>query len=134
MLRVHAELVGRLDAELTAQHGLPLTAYEVLLNLADAPGRRLRMAELAESVLLSRSGMTRLCDRLEREGLVVREAATGDARGAYAVITDEGLERFRAARRTHLEGVRRMFLEHFDDDELRLLAEHWNRVVPGASS
>ena len=134
MLRVHAELVRQLDAELMAQHRLPLTSYEVLLNLADAPGRRLRMAELADSVLLSRSGTTRLCDRLEREGLVVREAASGDARGAYAVITDDGLERFRTARRTHLEGVRRMFLERFEDDELRLLAELWDRVVPGASA
>ena len=132
-LRVHAELVAELDAELVARHHLPLAHYEVLLALHDAPESRLRMAELAESVLLSRSGMTRLCDRLVRDGLVSRCAAPGDARGAYAVITDAGRERFLAARATHLAGVRRRFTDRFDDEELAILAGAWNRVLPGAA-
>src|SRR5918997_1290968 len=70
MLRVHSALVKALDAELLATHGLPLTSYEVLINLQAAPGRRRRMAELADGVLLSRSGTTRLVDRLERDGLL----------------------------------------------------------------
>src|ERR671914_607644 len=74
MLRVHSALVRELDAELEVAHGLPLTHYDVLIYLRAAPGRRLRMAELADSVLLSRSGVTRLVDRLEREGLIVRDA------------------------------------------------------------
>src|SRR3954471_22091839 len=72
-LRVHSALVKALDAELLQAHGLPLSSYEVLINLEAAPGHRRRMSELAESVLLSRSGMTRLVDRLEREGLIERD-------------------------------------------------------------
>jgi hypothetical protein len=80
MLRVHSALVKALDAELLATHGLPLTSYEVLINLQAAPGRRRRMAELADGVLLSRSGTTRLVDRLERDGLLVRDTCDSDGR------------------------------------------------------
>jgi DNA-binding MarR family transcriptional regulator len=134
MLRVHAGLVKALDAELAAVHGLPLTSYEVLLYLADAPGGRLRMAELADAVLLSRSGLTRLVDRMEREGLIRREQCPNDARGWFAAITHTGLQTFRTARETHLAGVRERFLAHFSRDELRGLAELWERVEPGAVS
>ena len=89
-LRTHAALSRELDAELTAAHGLPLSAYEVLLFLADSPDGQMRMSDLADSVLLSRSGLTRLVDRLERDGLVQRRACPGDARGMNAVITDPG--------------------------------------------
>ena len=82
LLRVHASLLKQLDAELEAEHGLPLTSYEVLMHLADAPEHRMRMCDLADSVLLSRSGMSRLVDRLERDGLLCRAACTNDARGA----------------------------------------------------
>ena len=90
LLRVHSALVKALDAELLAGHELPLTSYEVLINLQAAPGRRRRMAELADGVLLSRSGMTRLVDRLERDGLLERDPCTDDGRGTYAVLTDKG--------------------------------------------
>ena len=83
-LRVHAALVHELDRELEETHGLPLTHYEVLLYLESAPGHRLRMAELASSVLLSQSGVTRLVDRLERDGLVAREPCPDDRRGLLA--------------------------------------------------
>ncbi len=133
LLRVHAALVRELDAELDAAHDLPLSSYDVLIYLRSAPGRRLRMAELADSVLLSRSGVTRLCDRLEREGLIVRDSCTSDGRGLYAVLTDEGEELLARARPTHLAGVRERFLRHFSDDELRQMATFWERVVPGAA-
>ena len=131
LLRVHSALVKALDAELLAEHDLPLTSYEVLINLQAAPERRRRMAELAEGVLLSRSGMTRLVDRLERDGLIERDACAEDGRGMFAVLTDKGEELLSRARRTHLDGVRERFLQHFDRDELEQLAGGWNRVVPG---
>jgi DNA-binding MarR family transcriptional regulator len=133
LLRVHSALVKALDAELLASHSLPLTSYEVLINLQAAPGRRRRMAELADGVLLSRSGMTRLVDRLERDGLLARDACTDDGRGTYAVLTDKGDALLHEARRTHLDGVRDRFLRHFGPDELRALAGLWDRVLPGAA-
>src|SRR3954454_19653519 len=124
-LRVHSALVKALDAELLAAHGLPLTSYEVLINLQAAPDRRRRMAELADGVLLSRSGTTRLVDRLEREGLLVRDTCDSDGRGCFAVLTDRGEEVLARARPTHLGGVRRRFLERFSAAELELLADFW---------
>src|SRR5688500_3782197 len=106
LLRVHSALVKALDAELLAEQGLPLSSYEVLINLQAAPERRRRMAELADSVLLSRSGMTRLVDRLEREGLLERDACVDDGRGTFAVLTEKGEALLSEARRTHLDGVR----------------------------
>jgi DNA-binding MarR family transcriptional regulator len=85
-------------------------------------------------VILSRSGLTRLADRLEREGLIARESCPSDARGSYAVITAAGTDKLAAARATHLAGVRSLFLQHFSDDELDVLGEAWDRVVPGAAS
>lgn len=133
LLRIHSALVKALDAELLAGHDLPLTSYEVLINLQAAPARRRRMAELADGVLLSRSGMTRLVDRLERDGLLERDPCTDDGRGTYAVLTDKGDALLVQARRTHLDGVRERFLQHFEPDELRTLAGLWNRVLPGAA-
>ncbi len=127
-LRTHALLSSELDAELIAAHGLPLRSYEVLLFLNDSRAGEMRMAELAQSALLSRSGLTRLVDRLEREGLVRRESCPGDARGLNAVITPAGRKRFAAARHTHLEGVRRRFLGRLSEDEQRTLAELWERL------
>jgi DNA-binding MarR family transcriptional regulator len=131
MLRVHSELTKALDAELIAAHGLPLSSYEVLLYLADSPSGRMRMAELADSVLLSRSGLTRLVDRLQRDGLLERVPCEDDARGFFAEITPEGREAFRAARRTHLAGVRERFLVHFSREDLRTFAALWARVPLG---
>jgi DNA-binding MarR family transcriptional regulator len=134
LLRLHARLTKELDAELVREHGLPLSSYEVLLFLADSPVGAMRMSELADEVLLSRSGLTRLVDRLARDGLLRRERCEGDARGWYAVITDEGRELFQRARKTHLDGVRERFLSHFTPDELRTMARLWDKVVPGASA
>jgi DNA-binding MarR family transcriptional regulator len=131
MLRVHSDMTRVLDAELTQRHGLPLTSYEVLLFLADSPDGRMRMSELADSVLLSRSGLTRLVDRLERDGLLKREQCEEDARGYFAAITDRGRALFTEARRTHLAGVRERFLSRFSRDDLQTLGELWEKVPHG---
>jgi DNA-binding MarR family transcriptional regulator len=128
--RVHEALVRELDRELEEAHGLPLTHYEVLLHLGNAPGCRLRMSDLAQSVLLSQSGVTRLVDRLEAAGLVARSPCAEDRRVLYAQLTDAGRARLETARPTHLAGVRARFLSRFDDDELALLAGAWERLQP----
>lgn len=133
LLRVHASLVKRLDAELESAHGLSLTTYEVLLYLNDSPEGQLRMHDLASSVLLSRSGLTRLADRLERLGFIERKACESDARGSFAVITDAGREKLAAARVTHLDGVRRHFLSHLSDAEQDALGDVWERILLGAA-
>jgi DNA-binding MarR family transcriptional regulator len=133
LLRVHSALVHDLDAELEAAHSLPLSSYDVLIHLQSAPGRRLRMAELAERVLLSRSGMTRLVDRLVRDGLIERHTCEDDGRGSFAVLTEAGEALLARARPTHLAGVRERFLRHFSDGELVTLAGYWERVKSGAS-
>jgi DNA-binding MarR family transcriptional regulator len=129
LLRAHAALTKALGADLEREHGLPLTSYEVLMNLHHAPGRRMRMSELACCVILSRSGLTRLVDRLAREGLLEREACDDDARGAFAVLTPEGEERVTAARRTHLAGVRARFLSRLSEAEMTELGDLWERMV-----
>jgi DNA-binding MarR family transcriptional regulator len=131
-LRAHAALVRALDEELDDAHGLPLTSYDVLIYLQAAPANRLRMAELADRVLLSRSGLTRLVDRLERDGLLRRDTDCDDGRGCFAVLTDAGHDMLRNARPTHLAGVRERFLGHFAPDELEALAAYWERVLPPA--
>jgi DNA-binding MarR family transcriptional regulator len=132
-LRVQSSLFHQLDAELSATHDLPLRSYEVLLLLEDAPRRRLRMADLSRSVLLSASGVTRLVDRLEREGLVGRERCAEDGRGYWAVLTEAGDRRLQEARATHLAGVRRLFLDRLDDGDLERLAAYWELLVPGSA-
>ena len=133
MLRVQSSLLQDMDAELNAAHGLALRSYEVLLHLEDALQHRLRMSDLCTSVLLSASGVSRLVDRLEREGLVRRERCSEDGRGYWAVLTSAGSLKLTEARATHLAGVRRLFLQHFDDRDLTQLASYWDRVVPGAA-
>ena len=128
LLRTYAQLTKALDADLEAAHGLPLTSYEVLMHIADAQGERMRMHDLASSILLSRSGLTRLVDRLERDGLLSRQSCSSDARGSFACLTPKGRGTLDAARATHLAGVRAMFLEHFSSDEQRQLGAMWDRV------
>lgn len=131
LLRVHATLVKALDGELERAHGLSLTSYEVLLYLGDSAEGQLRMHDLASQVLLSRSGLTRLADRLERQGFVERRACESDARGAFAAITDAGREKLAAARATHLDGVRRHYLSHLSTEEQDVLGGIWERMLPG---
>jgi DNA-binding MarR family transcriptional regulator len=128
-LRAYAVLVPQLDADLRAQHGIGLSAYELLRFLDDAPGDRLRPGELAAAALLTPSGVTRLCDRLVRDGLVVRESCDEDGRGTEVVLTDRGRERVRAARTDHLAGVRERFLDPLNPDEIAALGAVWARVA-----
>jgi len=109
-LEAHARVTRRLDDELRAEHGLSLAEYDALLQLARSPGRKLRMNQLADRIVLSRSGITRLIDRLSSAGLVERAHCASDARGAEAVLTRQGLERLRAASTTHLRGVETHFI------------------------
>jgi DNA-binding MarR family transcriptional regulator len=129
MLQVHAKVAQALDAEMQAEHGVSVSAYEVLMFLGDAPGHRLRMAEMAERVLLSRSGCTRLVDRLVKVGYVTRSAAEQDGRGLYAQLTDAGAEKLAAARRTHYQGVRRYFLDGLNVTDHLALADIWKRSL-----
>jgi DNA-binding MarR family transcriptional regulator len=130
LLRTRACLVKRLDAELEQAHGLPTSSYEVLHHLAQAGSGRMRMRDLAEQAQLSRSGLTRLVDRLERDGLLHRCSCDHDARGAYACLTDTGRERLQEARSTQLALVREHFIARFSEEELRAMAEMWERIAP----
>ena len=108
----------RLDEDLRAEHDLSLAEYDALLNIAQAPGRRIRMRQLSDRVILSKSGVTRLIDRLVADGLVERSACLSDARGAEAVLTEAGLTRLRQASRTHLRGINEHFLEPLGDADV----------------
>ena len=128
-LHAHARVTRKLDEELQSAHGLSLAEYDALLQIAQAPARRVRMNVLADRVILSRSGITRLVDRLEAQGCVERIACQTDARGQEAVLTAVGLERLRTAARTHLDGVRRYFLDRLDGEDLAALEASLGRVA-----
>jgi DNA-binding MarR family transcriptional regulator len=127
-LRVHARLIRRLEDDLQGKHNLPLAWYDVLVRLVEASGHRLRMSELADRVMLSPSGLTRLVDRLVGEGLVRREHAEQDGRGFYAVLTDQGYKRLREASGTHLRSIREYVMSRYTDEELRTLAGYLSRL------
>ncbi|MEQ3551537.1 MarR family transcriptional regulator [Pseudonocardia nematodicida] len=129
-LRAHAGVTRTLETELELEQQLSLAAYDVLVQLSEAPGHLLRMTELADAVLLSRSGVTRLVDRLERAGLVVRAKVVGDGRGVTAQLTEAGYERLRIAATTHLRGVRRHFADRLDDDDLTDLERICRKLIP----
>ncbi len=129
-LRTHAELVKTLDAELLAAHRLPLSAFDVLVQLSLAADGSMRMSELADHVLLSRSGLTRLVERLEREGLVARCRADDDSRGVLASLTERGWETVAEAAPTHLAGIRERFVERLGAGQARQLAAAWRRLAP----
>jgi DNA-binding MarR family transcriptional regulator len=130
-LQSHATIVRLLDAELVSEHGITTRDYEVLLYLAQAPDRRLPMSALAESTMLTRSGITRLVDGLVAGGFIERVSCPNDARVSYAQLTDAGFAKLRDAGCTHVGSIRRLFLEHFDADETGLLATLLGRL-PGA--
>lgn len=122
LLHTHHDVIGKLDSELRQEHGLSLGDYDVLLRLARAPDRRLRMTELAERVLLSPSGLTRMVDRLVDEGLVRRDRFEGDARVVLARLTDRGRRTLLHAARTHLRGIREHFTGRLSSAQLRNVA------------
>ncbi len=122
LLHAHHDVIEKLDSELRAEHGLSLGDYDVLLRLVRAPDRRLRMTELAERVLMSPSGLTRLVDRLVDDGLVQRDRFAGDARVILARLTDRGHRTLLRAARTHLRGIREHFTGRLSPAQLRNVA------------
>ncbi|HEV8172391.1 MAG TPA: helix-turn-helix domain-containing protein [Actinoplanes sp.] len=132
LLRVHATLVPALDRELQAAHGLPLSWYDVLLELNSAPERRLTMGELGEVAVVSRSRVSRVVDELVRAGLVSRETNPADGRSAYAVITEAGRRRLRAAAPTYLGGIQRLFTSKLTGREAQTIARALGKVATSA--
>ena len=133
LLRVHATTTRRFNAQLVAEHGLTLNDYEVLLHLARADDRRLRRVDLAERVLLTPSGITRLLEGLERAGYVERAACASDARVTYAQLTDAGLEKLHEASETHVAGINDLFRGRFSKEELEALGGLLERLPQDAS-
>ena len=129
LLRVHAALVPQLDRELQAACGLPLTWYDVLLELNAAPGRRLSMGELGAVAVVSRSRVSRVVDQLAADGLVTREANPDDRRSAYATITEAGRARLRAAAPVYLGGIERHFAARMTTAEARTVATALEKVL-----
>ncbi len=133
-LRAHAAITRELSAQLQRVHGLTLNDYEVLLHLSYAEGGMLRRVDLAERVLLTASGITRLLEGLERSGYVSKETCASDARVSYAKLTPEGRAKLRAAGVTHLRGVDELFVGRYSGSELATLAELLARLpVTGAA-
>jgi DNA-binding MarR family transcriptional regulator len=129
LLDVHNRVVKELDHELERKHGLSLSAYSVLAALVRSPDGRLQMSQLADHTLISRPGMTRLIERLERDGLVERVRGGADTRQVYAAVTEQGLERLAAATKSHFDGVRSRFLDKLTDTQLRALASAWLDIL-----
>jgi DNA-binding MarR family transcriptional regulator len=130
LVRASASVTRRLSAQLSADHGLSINAYEALLRLARAPESRMRRVDLADSLLLTASGVTRLLDGLEREGFVRREECESDRRVSYAVLTQAGRDKLRDADRSHTRQIRELMGAQYDEDELRQLASLLDRL-PG---
>lgn len=129
LLRVHAAVVPVLDQRLVSDVGMPLRFYDVLLELAVAPGRRLRMTELSERVVLSRTRVSRLVDEMATAGLLLREQNPDDKRSAYATLTALGLQRYRQAAPAYLAGIEEHFAQALSDRELKLVAGALERVL-----
>ena len=132
-LEAHRRTTARLERELQTDEDLPLTWFDVLVQLSEAPSGALRMQELADRVLLSQSGLTRLVDRMEAEGLVERSRCPEDGRGTLATLTRAGLARLRRAWPTHVAGVRAAFSDHLSPDEAEVLARALQRVAAASA-
>lgn len=131
-LRAQSTVLGALERELEAERGLPIAFYDVLVVLSEAGGR-LRMAQLADQVVLSRSGVTRLVDRMERAGFVERQRCPSDRRGTEAVITADGRKALRQSWPVHARGVAEHFAQHLDANELKVLTAALGRMGPSDS-
>ena len=132
-VRAHASVVRGLDRELVADHGLTINDYEVLLRLARAPDRMMRRVDLAQQVLLTPSGITRLLDGLQRCGFVEKAACDSDARVVYAKLTDAGREKLKQATDDHVASIRSLFGERFSEKELAALCDFLDRLQPDTS-
>ena len=129
LLHAHQDVNRTLDAELRAEHGISLSSYDVLLRLIRAPDRRLRMSELAGRVMMPASTVTRVVDRLVKDGLVTRAGIDADGRVLVAEITSRGRATVRRAARTHLRGIREHFTDRLDEAELRDLGAILEKIT-----
>ena len=134
LLRAHAATTRSLSAQLQAAHGLTINDYEALLRLSRAENGLMRRVDLAEALVLTPSGVTRLLDGLERAGLVEKATCASDARVTYARLTEAGKKKLREASRSHLEEVRALFVEYYTDEELETLAAMLARLSGGRSA
>jgi DNA-binding MarR family transcriptional regulator len=132
-LKAHATIIDRIDRDLVAAQRPPLSSYDVLIELYEAPERRLRMHELAERVVLSRSGLTRLVDRLEAEGLLTRGRCGTDRRGAYAVITEQGIAALQQTWPIYTRGIAEYFAQWLTLEEAQFLESALGRILQANS-
>jgi DNA-binding MarR family transcriptional regulator len=128
LLRVHSVLYRELERRLVKSNGMSISSYDVLLRLTWAGSSGLRMSELATQLLMTTGGLTRLVDRLERDGLITRTRDAHDLRGYVARITPAGRRAFRSANQRHLADIRELFLDHVTKEQLGVLAEVWRSV------
>jgi DNA-binding MarR family transcriptional regulator len=129
LVRAHSAAIRQLNAQLARDHGLTINDYEVLLRLARAPDRRMRRVDLADEVLLTASGITRLLDGLEKAGFVERGSCESDRRVVYAVLTDAGLDKLRDARTSHVAQIEELFSARLDESEQTTFAGLLERVA-----
>jgi DNA-binding MarR family transcriptional regulator len=129
-INAHAAVINHIEQALEAEGKIPLSSYDVLVALSESPDKRLRMHELANKVVLSRSGLTRLVDRLEKENLLCRErtGAGEDRRGAYAVLTEKGLEALHQAWPVYANGILNYFISQLEPTEIKIITSALNRV------
>jgi DNA-binding MarR family transcriptional regulator len=128
-LKAHAVVIDQIDHAMVAAERLPLSSYDVLIELYEAPEYRLRMRDLAERVVLSRSGLTRLVDRLEAEGLLTRDRCGTDRRGAYAVITDKGIAALRRSWPVYSRGITEHFAQWLSSEEAGIIEQAFERIT-----
>lgn len=129
LITAHALLIDTIDRELSEAEKVPLQWYDVLIELYEAPDHRLRMTELARKVVLTKSTVSRLVDRLEAEGLLTRETAPTDGRGAYAVLTDKGHQALRDAWHVYAKGIKTHFAQHLNDDETETFVRVFQKII-----
>ena len=129
MLHLHSLVLRELDRGLLLHHHVTVREFDVLITLFNAPDQRFRMSELAEQVMLSASGLTRMVERLERAGLAERQPDPTDARSSYTVLTPAGLKRLDEARVTHNAVIRELFTDHLSSEELRQVGDLWKRIL-----
>ena len=132
-LKAHATVIDLIERDLVAAKRSPLSTYDVLIELYEAPEHRLRMHELAERVVLSRSGLTRLVDRLEAEGLLKRDRSGTDRRGAYAIITEQGIEALHQTWPIYSRGIAEYFAQWLTLEEAQILESALGRILQAAS-
>lgn len=128
-IAAHAEVIGAIERRMEEEGHLPLSSYDVLVALSETPGHRLRMHELARHVILSRSALSRLVDRLEKQGLLQRVRSGEDRRGAYAVLTEAGQESLNRSWPVYGREIQAHFARHLSEDDVRLLTEVMSRIA-----